>query len=1232
MVTEPTGNGATTPEGPRDTATAGAPAPERTEPAGVPESGTGEALRDELEALAARLEVDGPGNGATQARLAEVPGLLDRVLEGLGATDRVVLTALVTEQRARIQGLVRAPLAPGGVQAAPLGEAALALRYIAKTLAQGTDGSATPPIRAGASSSGPGGAPFRDEVANAIGELRAGLARAGESARALAKAPERGRMSTELQQLLGSIKAELSMLQMHRAAGDVEILVGYVGGRFGAGVSPPPPDEVDALVEGIGTIDAYLGATEAHRPDRERILDAADQVIAVLGPVATAPDRAAVPEDAARRGSREANGPLPAAVSPSTEPAASAELEPTTGLDPAALETIEGALAAIRARVEEARAGGSRAVREDLVLALDALNRAASGAGTTEIGDLAGALSHYLKGLGAQSLDLDSADVDLLAAVGEAVAGLRRGPAGSEADQPDVGALLDRISARFAARGTAGSLFAGIARPEPAAERAPAAPGQGGSPPADAGLREIFLAEARDILEGAEPTLRRLRAQPGEPEPRQELQRALHNLKGGANMVGLGAVADLSHNLETAVVALEEARLTADSEAVRMVVEGFDRLTEMIDALATDTALPAVDGVVASLRALTAGTAPPSPTGEAKAPPAEGRAAAASEGLGERETVRVTVHALNRLGELADEAALARIRLEQRITGLTAGITQLADTARVLRDRVAELPGAPGRTGAIAAAAQPGAALEDDQARTLSRALKETAADVRAIGDGLANGAHGALALLGQQTGVIRAMQDELARLRRVPIASLVPRWERVLRRTAQEVGKRAELVLGDIEGELDRGVLEGLTAPLEHLIRNAVVHGIEPPGERREAGKPELGRVTVEIQHHGQGSLVRVSDDGHGLDLAALQRAAVAQGLLEPQARPGPEALQQLMLRPGFSTLADPSQAAGRGIGLDVVQSAVKRLGGGVEIHSEPGHGTAVTLRLPFSLTVNQALLLRVGDEVYAMPLADLVAVVRLRREELDRVYATLSPVYRHGDQAFPVHYLGALLATGLPGSPAGDETQPLLLLALGGQRIALHVDGVIGSEDVVVRSLGTALSRVPGIAGGAILTDGRVVLILDVAGLLRRGAAATLPPGTEAAEQGRVTVMVVDDSITVRKVAASVLRRHGLRVVTATDGIEALERLPAVAPDLLLVDVEMPRMDGLALARQVRHDPRWRHVPIIMISSRPAPGRRARADAVGVDRFLGKPYRESELLDYIRELTGRGPGHARG
>jgi chemosensory pili system protein ChpA (sensor histidine kinase/response regulator) len=597
-----------------------------------------------------------------------------------------------------------------------------------------------------------------------------------------------------------------------------------------------------------------------------------------------------------------------------------------------------------------------------------------------------------------------------------------------------------------------------------------------------------------------------------------------------------------------------------------------------------------------------------------------------------QELARVDAELLDQLLNNAGEVSIFRARVEQQMTSIEFNLAELGRTVTRLREQLRKLEleteaqilhghqdDAQGRSDFDP--------LELDRYSTiqqLSRALAESVSDVASLEGLLGNLNRDAQNLLLQQGRIITELQNGLMRTRMVPFERHVQRLTRIVRQTAQEVGKQAELVTEGATGELDRQVLERMLPPFEHMLRNSVVHGIEMPEERRNAGKPESGRIAVRLQREGSEVVIVVEDDGAGLNVGAIRAKARQMGLLTGEQSITDEEALQLILEPGFSTADRLTQQAGRGVGMDVVATEVKKLGGGLFIESSPGRGARFTIRLPFTLAITQALIVRVHEEFYALPVATVEGVARLPRDEITRHVAEEVPTFEYGGQTYRFQYLGAFVGTGPSVLPESEAAVPVILVRAGEHSTALVTDELIGSREIVVKSLGPQIAGIRGISGATILGDGRIVVILDVGALVRsEWRSRAVDEAVAPTRDDRIFALVVDDSITVRRVTQRLLERNGMRVLTAKDGVDAMSLLQDHVPDVLLLDIEMPRMDGYEVAGHVRNDPRLADVPIIMITSRVGDKHRARAIELGVDDYLGKPYQESQLLDAIEPLV---------
>ncbi|WP_293716190.1 Hpt domain-containing protein [Stenotrophomonas sp. UBA7606] len=775
----------------------------------------------------------------------------------------------------------------------------------------------------------------------------------------------------------------------------------------------------------------------------------------------------------------------------------------------------------------------------------------------------------------------------------------------------------------------------------------------------DRELVDIFVEEGKDLLDHCDGLISELRAAPEDREVLAGLQRDLHTLKGGARMAGINAIGDLGHGIESLLEAVAANRTEITRSDLQLLERGFDRLHQLLIRTGEHRAVQMPADLIEAFEARTDGRAEaapapveaavsdsapqvaveqldvqPQPLAESvplSAPVIDEASSEDEAAPRGQEQVRVRADLLDSLVNHAGEVAIYRSRLEQQLGAFRGAMAELDRTNARLRDQLRRLD-LETEAQIVARyrreheqADQTFDPLELDRFSTLqqlSRALNESAADLGGLQSVLDDLSRNYDVLLQQQSRVSSELQDGLMRARMVPFDGLVPRLRRVVRQAAQDTGKQVQLKLEGTHGELDRNVLDRMVAPLEHMLRNSVAHGLEVPEARAAAGKPEEGEIALRLRREGSEIVLEVADDGAGLDRAAIRRRAEQRGLLAANEEIADTRLDQMIFASGFSTSEQVSQLAGRGVGMDVVRNEVRQLGGSVDILSERGHGATFTLRLPQTLAVTQAVFVRIGETTYAVPVASVSGIGRISRERFESGEGG----YHYNGEDFSLYNLGALV--GLAAAKAEGQSEiPLLLVRSGDLRAAVAIDQVLGNREIVVKPVGLQIASVPGIYGATITGEGNVVVILDVAPLVRRHLTQPQQPVEVAAASSQrhvPLVMVVDDSLTMRKVTGRVLERHNLDVVAARDGVEALELLEERVPDLMLLDIEMPRMDGYELATAMRADPRYKDVPIVMITSRSGDKHRQRAFEIGVQRYLGKPYQELDLMRNVYDLLG--------
>ena len=858
-------------------------------------------------------------------------------------------------------------------------------------------------------------------------------------------------------------------------------------------------------------------------------------------------------------------------------------------------------------------------------------------------------------------------------------------------------------------------------------------------------LVSIFLEEAEELVDSCENSLQRWNNNNSDSESVMDLQRQLHTLKGGARMADLAPIGNLSHSLESLIIAVNEGQLAFTRDMANVLHEAMDRLSDMLARVKVRKPIPTAENLIAHIEGLRRGESGtmPSKTPDAEddeesepvvdemaaielledvseinildddvfdlvsgtseaveiedeftespelifeddttavttenifveESPQQTRAQEADNNFEEEhvifqlerddkpandeqeevksgvahEQVRVRADLLNSLVNNAGEVSVYHARMGQQVTKFTHNLSEMAQTISRLRDQLRKM--------SIETEAQILSRYEKESdqydehfdplemdrfsaMQQLSRGLQESVGDMESIRDLLAEGVRDAETLLLQESRVSTELQEGLMRTRMVHLGGLATRLRRIIRQTARELDKDVDMDFIGETNEVDRTVLDRIVAPLEHMLRNAVAHGIELPAARRAAGKPEAGHVTIIADRLGGEIIIKVIDDGNGIDVVAVRKRAIERGMLDVNNKLSDHDILQFIMKPGFSTAEKVTQISGRGVGMDVVDREIKQLGGALEIETIQGKGTTFTIHLPLTLAINHALMVSIGEDVYAIPLNSIEGVVRISGPDLQSFYDSGDAYYEFADTRYQLKHLGKLLLGEQPNYARSGQLFPVLLARVGDQRIAMHVDELMGRREIVVKPVGPQISTIRGISGATILGDGRVVLILEMNSLLLSEMTHRVLEDQvieqvmteeivvpEIEEQHIPLIMVVDDSITIRKVTERVLTRHGMKVITAKDGVDAVAKLQEYMPDVMLLDIEMPRMDGYEVATHVRNDSRLKHLPIIMITSRTGTKHRDKAMEIGVNKYLGKPYQEDDLMKNINELLG--------
>jgi len=810
----------------------------------------------------------------------------------------------------------------------------------------------------------------------------------------------------------------------------------------------------------------------------------------------------------------------------------------------------------------------------------------------------------------------------------------------------------------------------------------------------DAELFPIFEEEGQELIPELQARMREWMRRPTEAAAASACMRTLHTLKGGARLAGAMRLGEMAHRLETAIEHLvgrghasadDVERLVGRVDAIETRFEMLRRgevdhsqpmplepqapaavapLAAPVEPLAPYVAVPLVTKpepvaempvkpVTAEPAAPSVVAAQPSPepvaravpdtaidwsrfgaAGQGATAPAEPAAAAGSS----QSAVRVRSQLLDRLVSHAGEVSITRSRIEADVQQLKTSLGDLTENLERLRRQLRDIElqaetQITSRMEAAKATSQSFDPLEMDRFtrfQELTRMMAESVNDVATVQRALQRTLQSTEDELAAQARLTRDLQDDLLRTRMVEFEGMSERLYRLVRQAAKETGKQVRL---DIVGgaiEIDRGVLDRMTGAFEHLLRNSVTHGIESPAARAAASKDPTGSIVITVTQEGNEVSVEFRDDGAGLNLPRIREKGRAMGLIAADANPADADLANLIFTPGFSTAESVTGLAGRGVGMDVVRADVNAMGGRIETATAAGRGTSFRLVLPLTTAVTQVVMLRCGELKVAVPSTLVEIVKRSPQTELETAYATSA--FRVDDRSLPFFWLGALLQASPRGAPA-TRAQPVVIIRSAAQRIALHVDEVLGNQEVVVKNLGPQLARLPGLAGMTLLPSGEPALIYNPVALatlygesawsMTRAAIVTpdvpVVQKAEPAEALPPLVLVVDDSLTVRRVTQRLLQREGYRVTLAKDGLEGLEKLGEERPAVLLSDIEMPRMDGFDLVRNLRADPKLADLPVIMITSRIAQKHKDYAAELGVDHYLGKPYAEEDLLSLV-------------
>ncbi|HZO75151.1 MAG TPA: response regulator [Ktedonobacteraceae bacterium] len=875
------------------------------------------------------------------------------------------------------------------------------------------------------------------------------------------------------------------------------------------------------------------------------------------------------------------------------------------------------------------------------------------------------------------------------------------------APTPPASGFMNRI------REVANRLTTGLAVPPPPTPTVPSTPPFAQPKPAQTSAyagdfgeeaAEIFRLEAEEHLQTIGMHVAALEKDPSNLDLIQGIRRATHTLKGAASMMGFRAIADLCHisedlldsimegttaitpavlslildtaeALDTLIASRESGAISDEDRVQAMRVRYVELLGEQNTTQATpdeyldvDVDTPFVSGVVA----------------DGHAPETNAQRAARGD-----LSVRVRLQKLDELVNLFGELLVSRSVLDERMQRLARLVADVSVSSNRLRDvgqklesrfEAATLPsgrsvqvmpgqgdqsliiygsnnkkGGNGQIGVGPSHLEEFDELELDrytEFHQIARGLSESILDMSTLSTEMDTVIRECESAFSRESRLSTAFQDRLMKARLVPLSTMVPRLYRAARAVALKQHKEFEFLLEGEDTEVDRTVFEEIAGPLLHLMRNAVNHAIETPEVRVQKGKSPVGQIKLSASYEGNQVVITVRDDGVGIDPVAVRQTAISRGFIRPDQMLSEGDLIELIFRPGFSTAEVLSEESGRGVGLDVVRDSVARLRGGLVVDSMPGQGTSFTMTFPTSLAIQSAMMVRVGHQQFAIPTVMVEAIGRM--DNFKRTTSQGQPAVFVQNELYPLQSLAQYLA--LPASSLLDDRAQLLFINANGQRVALIVDEIKGKSDIVMKNLGPHLRHVHGVAGGTVLGNGQVVLVLELNELLSRNRPGTpvaasststrrentqaspvlgrqrvdvaankqwqQPPAAKMPERGK-HILVVDDSPSVRRVVTNMLKQHGWEVQAARDGAEALEMISYEVPAAVLLDIEMPRMDGYELISTIRAQEQYRTLPLVVLTSRAAAKYQQRAMMLGASGYVIKPYQDEELLNILNSLV---------
>lgn len=768
-------------------------------------------------------------------------------------------------------------------------------------------------------------------------------------------------------------------------------------------------------------------------------------------------------------------------------------------------------------------------------------------------------------------------------------------------------------------------------------------------------LAEIFQAECEEHMLVIDRTLNTLESSVYEDrrstaelgETLAEMRRAVHTLKGAAGMTGFIDLSSCAHGLEDLLDWLHDESDTVTREDVLIIANTIDT----IDSLSSDMSGDYQGTVEANIKDVSNHLDRRKAEGQTEQPVE--KTVVVEEGTGERVeedtmvagsagNVRVKLEDLDELGSIEGELVVARGTIEKLVEQLGQSLGDLSTARDALGRKTQELEvgfeaqslygfGPSPATGALPVMEETVSSLTDfdpieldrySQLNLIIRSLNEISIDVNAIHSQINGVAREIRGQVAKQQLAMGVMQEKLMRIRMTPLSSISRGLYQTVRQTAAKLGKDVQLMIKGEDVYMDRYIWSRILDPMMHLLRNSIDHGIEDAETRVEKGKAATGLITVNAVQRNRFVVLQIIDDGKGVDIDKVRATLIDQGVISTSEQLGEEELMRYLFTPSFSTKDDVTQISGRGVGLDVVQKNIQELRGNVKIENRPGEGLTFELYIPVTLSINRALIVEVSDNLFAVPIQDILEVRRFSNAEL-QVEADETMQWREK----PISFIDLASRLQLPSTGTEEfDGQLALLLETDEEYHAFRVDSIVEQREIVIKDLGSHLKYVRGVNGVTLTGDGEIIPILNVSELTSESPLGALTVASQPmleTNQDEIQVLIVDDSISVRYSISRMIEGQGWVAYQAVDGLDALEKLEELSPDVIVLDIEMPRMNGYEFMSSLRNDQRFSAIPVVMLTSRASEKHRQKAYDLGVNAYVTKPYEEDDFVTLLRSTV---------